>query len=77
MSRQLEHMREKLELRSAQSAEGTRALEAETGPNSEDHMYTPPSPPAPVFPVLQPSILPEKVGDIQLVPDAIVVLFHE
>lgn len=66
-------MREKLELRSAQSAEGTRALEAETGPKSEDHMYTP----APVFPVLQPSLLPERVGDIELVPDAIVALFNE
>lgn len=70
-------MREKLELRSAQSAEGTRALETETGPKPEDYMYTPPSPPAPVFPVLQSSLLPEKVGDIELVPDAIVILFHE
>lgn len=68
VSRQLEHMREKLELR---FAEGTLGLETE--PKSEH--YT--SSPAPVFPVLQSSLLPEKIGDIELVPDAIVVLFHE
>lgn len=61
-------MREKLELR---FTEGTLGLETE--PKSEH--YT--SSPAPVFPVLQSSLLPEKIGDIELVPDAIVMLFHE
>lgn len=63
-------MREKLELRSAQPAEGTFGLEIE--PKSE--AYTPN---APVFPVLELSLLPGKIGDTELEADIIVVLFQE
>lgn len=63
-------MREKLKLRSAQSAEG--ALGLETEPKSE--CYTPA---APIFPVLESSLLPKKIGDIELVSSVIVTLFHE
>lgn len=63
-------MRERLELRSTQPAEEALGLEIE--PKSE--AYTPN---APVFPVLELSLLPEKIGDIVLETDTIVVLFQE
>lgn len=63
-------MREKLELKSAQSTESTPG----SGVELEFESCTPN---APVFPVLNISLLPKKIGDIELVPDAIVMLFHE
>lgn len=63
-------MREKLELKSAQSAEGTLDLEIELKPEA----YTLN---APVFPVLELSLLPGKIGDTELEAAAIVVLFQE
>lgn len=63
-------MREKLELKSAQSMERTPG----SGVELEFESCVPN---APVFPVLDLSLLPKEIGDIELVPDAIVMLFHE
>lgn len=59
-------MREKLELRSVQP--DGEAPDSETG---EDHTPTIP------FPVTEFSLLPQRIGDIEILPDAIVALFHE
>lgn len=64
-------MREKLELRSTQPV-AEEPLNLEEKPKFEDHTA-----PAPIFPLVELSLLPKKIGDIEISPDAIVALFHE